>query len=759
LSTDEAIQIFEEMFLEWENVSTTKIKFEEDDPQLIDKDIDQTNYLPYFLTTQPLGYTPIIFDTNGSIIDKLYGENASLQFLGFGGPVFADRSGHIIESLLIINGIWYNNIQTSSDPERSLNDFKTTIAHELGHVQGLDHSQINVNSLNLGATQELKDSVPLMFPIGISELPDLRQDDKSSVSLLYPNENGLTNFGIIKGKVFREDGNTPVLGTNVIARNLDDPTFVAISCVSDYLVDGTGSFSLTAVPPGKYTIEVEPINPLFSGNSTVGLYAKNLCDSSFLYPVVKGYYSGPNSFTTADKDSASILDLEAGKTIDNINVIATTDVGASRHLQCNALPPNFSASSSSSSNLNLLCCQGFIERQENQICPSNYTITFCETLHLHGCCPNSTGSSSSSSGVTSPPPILPTPILIVPDCPGTKCGNLCCIAGCCESNPSICSNFPECKKVQDVTSSPPTTTTSSPPTSPTNSLTNKPDFSPPNIIEPPIFITPPLNIDSTSTTTTTPTTTPPSNTINKPSTSFVEVSSVPNFPKIVEIPLVAEEFVGTAAFAYPGSNPSLEIKLPSDQIKSTIFYVHLKDNAGNTFQNIPFNITKIPSTPEKIILSLQLPDQVSAGKLKFTLFLHTGKLISGFINIINYLNIQFPNTGITIEKPIINSITESKSDQTITLIVKGKDFVGNKVRLTTNLADIVSLKSLSGPQTTTTIFPSSLNIQIDKLSVAKSGNQLEIKFTAPETLTKKTNATLVITTPRGIISKSFVFEN
>ena len=188
--------MFKEIFSTWEGVSSTTIKFKEDDPKLLDRDVDKTNYQLYFLPNRPFGYTPIIFDTDGSILDKFFGENANRQYLGLGGPVLS-RDGKILESLLLINGKFYNNIQTDIDPERTLNDFKSTITHELGHVIGLDHSSINDKVLNVSAPvtilnhiervispQELINSLPLMFPIGISELPSLRQDDKSSISLL-----------------------------------------------------------------------------------------------------------------------------------------------------------------------------------------------------------------------------------------------------------------------------------------------------------------------------------------------------------------------------------------------------------------------------------------------------------------------------------------------------------------------------------------------------------------------------------------------
>lgn len=786
---------------------------------MLDDNVDGNNYLPYFLSTEPFGYTPIIFDNDGSIIDKIYGQNASLQYLGFGGPTFGSDNGMILESLLIINGKWYNNINTTTDPERSLSDFQSTIAHELGHIIGLDHSSINDEALSEASNtqsartidgREFVDSVPLMFPISISSLATLRQDDKSSVSLLYPNQNSLANFGKIEGKVLREDKTTPVLGANIIARNLDDPTFVAVSCVSDYLDSGAGSFSLTALPPGRYTLEIEPINPYFSGSSTVGPHANNLCDDSFLYPVIKGYYDNNDSPTIPELNNASVITVAANQTVNDIEIIANTNVANSRNLQCMVAPPNFSGSSSSG-DPNQLCCQGFIERESNQTCPSGYLITFCDNLSLPGCCPRINNSSTTSSSGAAPEkkcpiclginiggttvyqvastdeskkpfcnssgspkctkgtngdsffcdnngtitndfqcvdssyqPIPPTNITAmpnIPDCTWSVCGNNCCVAGCCESNPLVCSGSPECLNNSSSSANTQSGTNTS-----SDSTTN--EFSPPSIVEPPIFISPPFDTTTINTNTSSA---PP----GKGVPTFVEISSASTFPQIVELPLVSEEFTGASVFAYPDSNPSFEVNLPTDQIKSTVLYVHLKDSKDNIFQNIPFSVTNVPSIPGKIILSLKLPEQISTGKLQFTLFLHTGKSIHGFINIIAPMNIQNPETNLVLDKPEIVNISEIKSDGSISLLIKGKNFVGNRIQVTTDLNDIINLNSLGGPQTTVTIFPSNLNMKAEKLNISRNSNQMEVKCPIAETPPEITDAVVVITTPRGIVSKQF----
>jgi len=257
--------------------------------------------------------SPVIFDADGRLITSL---GLPPEVIGFNSTCAVDTvHGYYLTSAIVMNGTFQDKVNSSRNFELSANAFDEAITHEIGHLIGLDHSQINLDEfVALPSTCDVDElaGLPLMFPISFCQarkdagLPVLSPDEVSWVSQMYPNATTASEYGTISGTIYFADGVTHVQGANVIARLVDDPSTsedesrrVAVSAVSGYLFTGNPGQSLTAsigtpnenntngsapgsrtpsligyyeiaVPPGVYTVEVESIFEAFVGGSSVG---------------------------------------------------------------------------------------------------------------------------------------------------------------------------------------------------------------------------------------------------------------------------------------------------------------------------------------------------------------------------------------------------------------------------------------------------------------------------------------------------------
>jgi hypothetical protein len=185
-----------------------------------------------------------------------------------------------------------------------------------------------------------------MFPVAVNNLFEIRRDDQSAVALLYPEIGALSSFGSIEGKVFRSNGVTPVQGANVIARRIDNPLNEAVSCVSDYLIEGNGRYTLFGLTPGDYKIEIEPIDPSFTGGSGVGPFTASNTDKSFQDPVPHGFFTGGDQTIASDENQALIVMVTAGQTLIDQNIIASTSLTTTSSTSSTSSSSSSSSSSS-----------------------------------------------------------------------------------------------------------------------------------------------------------------------------------------------------------------------------------------------------------------------------------------------------------------------------------------------------------------------------------------------------------------------------
>ena len=225
-------------------------------------DVTLANYASYSQNYTD-GLNPVVYDSDGSIIDSLFGVGAKSHLLGFAGSHYVGCQ--FTEGLAVING-WVSVTDTT---------LKVVMAHEVGHMIGLDHAQIDSHQ---GLTTS---NYPLMYPVAYRNQLSLHEDEISAISTLYPDPTLTQTYGQLSGAF------TQVVGAGILGANLwvtEKKSKKVFSVVSDYLKQNTGYFELM-LPSGTYTLHAEAIQKAYAGASSVGPYARTATAPSFLSPL------------------------------------------------------------------------------------------------------------------------------------------------------------------------------------------------------------------------------------------------------------------------------------------------------------------------------------------------------------------------------------------------------------------------------------------------------------------------------------------
>jgi hypothetical protein len=350
------------MFQAWQDVPTAAITYSHAGGILsygtfVDGDVDTVEEFDAVFGSCIEGLqTPILFDADGMLFFNLTGEAG---IIGFAGPCQLNPStGHIVTGFSMMNGRFQDGLDSPwewpANYEIPAAEFDEALAHEFGHLSGLDHSQINVEVLNQTpgqcSTTDLA-GLPLMFPFSFCQartsagLPMLAPDDVAWVSMLYPETVNNppaqsrfdTAYGLIRGVIYFSDGTTHAQGVNVIARDTTNLRRKAASVVSGYLFTGNPGQDVTStntggdpfgsrqplqmgayeipVPPGTYRVEVESIFPWFIGGSGVGPLSPPIES-----PGPREFWNLNESATDSTTDSSPVT-VSAGSVVSEINII------------------------------------------------------------------------------------------------------------------------------------------------------------------------------------------------------------------------------------------------------------------------------------------------------------------------------------------------------------------------------------------------------------------------------------------------------
>ncbi len=285
-TNSQADDLVRQAFALWNNVATSSVILTQGNDLPVD--VDGSNYATY-IPDKPQdnpavnsdNLNPVVYDDDGSIIDDLFGSGQSNYIAGFAASTYIAGTGLYKEGFIVING---KTTLTGSSISLSDSDIIKTIAHELGHFIGLDHSQLDIDNTETttgtACSTTTLDKYPLMYPVLCRNSSTLHVDDIAAISALYPSSDINSQFGQING-IFVNTNGQPVRGANIWVTNT--LTSDAYSVVSDYLLQNTGYFSIY-LPPGDYTLHADAINPAFTAESSVGPYTEPPTDYSFQSP-------------------------------------------------------------------------------------------------------------------------------------------------------------------------------------------------------------------------------------------------------------------------------------------------------------------------------------------------------------------------------------------------------------------------------------------------------------------------------------------
>jgi len=294
ITIERANEITQFAFDQWGNVPTATFKAKiagTIKSQIGIADVTGANAAQLYEKANGYGFW-VLYDTDGDILENYFGV-PKWAVLGIAFPEWADENGRIIEATALLNG-WYVD---AADTEG--NRVAGVFTHEFGHAINRSHSQVNgplvyssypfdgyrrypgvpgcvdpvyasdwyddtVNRADPAIIETMYPFIDTFGNIGKEQSTVTHPDDIAAVSNLYPTPGYLTGRGSISGVLRLKDGRTQYSGINVIARNVKNPLFDAVSAMTGDQTQGRlgpdGRFTIRNLTPGQdYLVYIEEI--------------------------------------------------------------------------------------------------------------------------------------------------------------------------------------------------------------------------------------------------------------------------------------------------------------------------------------------------------------------------------------------------------------------------------------------------------------------------------------------------------------------